>query len=258
MRIALALLLVLSVALPADAVIYRWVDENGSVNFDDDLERVPVDQRPEMKVFAVKKPPAPSADDSPDAGPRQAAFARRVARDLGLQKSTTQDPVSVLQVVGIYPSVGWHPAGPLTLAIVDEVVATTVAAARAHRLRHTAASAEATVLAAAKGLGLDVPPPAVVPEPPPPPPEPAPIVVAPNIIVEAAATAPVIVQQAYPASYAPGWYPNVTDGILFRPSLRASRPPPTARIPPITNPVGRLRLPVIKPLQVRPFQRPPR
>ncbi len=258
MRTTLALLLVLSVALPADAVIYRWVDENGSVNFDDDLERVPVDQRPDMKVFAVKTPPTAPAEDTAAEGPRQAAFARRVARDLGLQKSTTQDPVSVLQVVGIYPSVGWHPAGPLTLAIVDEVVATTVAAARAHRLRHTAATAEATVLAVARGLGLDVPPPTVVPDPPPPPPEPVPIVVAPNIIVEAAASAPVIVQQPYPASYAPGWYPNVANGVLFRPSQRASRPPPTARIPPITNPVGRLRLPVIQPLRVRPFQRPPR
>jgi len=262
MRIALALVLVLSVALPADAVIYRWVDENGAVNFDDDIDRVPVDQRPEMKVFAVKPPPPAPVDDAPAEGPRQASFARRVARDLGLQKSSTQDPVSVLQVVGIYPAVGWHPAGPLTLSIVDEVVATTVAAARAHRLRHTAASAEATVLAAAKGLGIDVPPPTVIPDPPPPPPEPAPIVVAPNIIVEAAASAPVIVQQPYPASYAPGLYPT-TNGILFQSSRnsaerRASTPPPTARIPPITNAVGRLRLPLIQPLQVRPFQRPPR
>lgn len=257
MRTALALLLLLTIALPAEAVIYRWVDEHGTVNFDDDIERVPEAQRPDMKVFAARTAPAGAPDDAPPAeGPRQAAFARRVARDLGLQKSATQDPVSVLQVVGIYPAVGWHPAGPLTAAVVDEVVATTVAAARAHRLRHTPASAEATVLRAAAGLGIDAPPPAVTPDPPPPPPEPAPIIVAPNIIVEAAAAAPVFVQQSYPAGFVPGSYPGHYSGVPFRSVRRASTEPPPARIPPLRSAVGRLRAPLIVPFTVAPFRRP--
>jgi hypothetical protein len=234
--------------MPAEAVIYQWVDERGHVNFDDDLERVPEAQRPAMKVFQAKARPA-AAEPEPGGGPRQAAFARQLARDLGLQKTDTQDPVSVLQVVGVYPAIGWHPAAPLTPAIVDEVVRAAVAAARGRRLSQSPSTAEAAVLGVAKNLGMDVPPPTVAPEPSPPPPEPVPIIFAPQIVLESPPPAvPIVVQQpAYYPGHFEGFVPIVADA-----SPRPSRGRPlTPRIPPLTRPVTGLRPPVIQPLQIR-------
>jgi hypothetical protein len=162
----------------------------------------------------------------------------------------------VLQVVGIYPSIGWHPDAPLTPAVVDEVVRTTIAAARAHRVPQSPMTAEAAVLRIAAGLGVDAPPPTIVEAPPPPPaPEPMPVVLAPNIIVEA--PPPVIVQQStYPGPYIGSVDPAWAYGVPFRSTgNRQSRKSTLQRIPPIFNPTGRLRPPVIQPFELRPFPR---
>ena len=252
----IVLAVVTALASPAAAEIYRWVDEHGRVNFDDDLARVPEAQREGMKVYQSKTRPA--AADAKE-GPRQAAFARALARDLGLQRTDTQDPVSVLQVVGIYPASGWHPTGALTPAVVDEVVRTTIAAARARRLPQSPFGAEAAALRAAEGLGVAAPPPTIAEPPPPPPPAPAPvpIVLAPNIVVEAP---PAVVVNQTPAH---GYFIGSTDptfayGVPFRSSRRRGRrlQTPVARIPPLSHPSGHLKPPVIQPLQARPFTRP--
>lgn len=47
---ALAAVLVLSMALPASAVIYKWVDDKGVVNFTEDLGKVPQKYRKKVRI----------------------------------------------------------------------------------------------------------------------------------------------------------------------------------------------------------------
>jgi Domain of unknown function (DUF4124) len=255
-----ALLATLLVAGLARAEIYRWVDAKGRTNFADNIEHVPESQRATAKVFRAKARPAtPEVDHS---GPTQAAFARALATDLGLVTHENQDPVSILQIVGVYPGVGWYPAATLLPAVVDEVTRATVAAARAHRLPQSPASAEASVLRTAEGLGVKGPPPSVVAEPLPPPPPPEPIVVAPNIIVEAPPPT-VVVQEVAPAA-ASGYFIGSTDpafayGVPFRPfhPSPSRMAPLSPRIPPLSDPGGHLRGPVIEPFHARSLGQPP-
>ncbi len=236
-------------ALPASAEVYRWTDETGRTHFDDDVARVPPAQRDSAHVFQMKTPPAEAATTKPE-GPTQAAFATALARDLGLQTTATQDPAALLSLVGIYPSTGWYPNAALSAAVVQELVTTTRAAARAHRLAQPEASAEAAVLRIASSFGVAAPPPAA-PEPPPQ------VVVAPNIVVEAPPPATVIVnnvQQAPPPVLSA--YPTFGFGIPFAPLGPVPVGPVPSRITPLSNPAGRLHGPLITPLKPGPFRRP--
>ena len=250
MPIVIAFLLVAS---PAGADIYRWVDESGAVHLDDDIENVPETERDSARTFKAKAAPEPEVS-----GPTQGTFASALARELGLQASPSQDPVSVLQIVGIYPSVGWHPNAALSAAVVQEVVTAARTAARAHRLRQPEASAEAAVLRVSSGLGVAGPPPAAPAEPAPPSPAAAPpIVIAPNIIVEVPPPV-VVVERHEPAPPAVlSGYPTFANGVLFAP-LSAPRVlgPIPERITPLSSPAGRLRGPLITPLGSRSFTRP--
>jgi hypothetical protein len=249
-------LLLLSLALPlvvatAHADVYRWVDENGRTHFDDDLSRVPEDQRESARLFQSKTRPAEPAPPSNVA--TQAAYAGALARELGLQTVATQDPLSVLQVVGIYPSTGWYPSAPLTPAVVQEVVTATRAAARSRRLAQPEASAEATAIRVASSLGVATPPPAAPPEPAAAPPT---VIVAPNIVVEAPPP-PVVVTHVYPPPPAVlSDYPTFAFGIPFAPLGPVPVGPVPDRIVPLSNPAGRLHGPVVTPLRSRGFQRP--
>jgi Domain of unknown function (DUF4124) len=251
------LVVALLVAWPARAEIYRWVDEHGVVHLDDTLQNVPEAERGDAKVFQARKAAEPAA---PASGPTQAAFANGVARELGYTAPDTQSAISILHVVGVYPSAGWNPAAVLTAAIVDEVARATRAAARAHRLPQSEASAEAAVLRVSNGLGVAGPPPIVIAEPePPPPPN---LVVAPNIVVEAPPPANVVVQNVQPAPEAVltryGFDPLFNGGVPFAPIIpgRDLGPVPN-RIVPLSNPAGHLNGPAVPPLpRPGPFQRP--
>jgi hypothetical protein len=266
MRAAPALLVVSLLAplalLPsARAEIYRWTDERGTTHYVDDLAQVPEARRPGAKVFRSRVPveAAPEADAS---APTQGGFAGALARDLGLLKQPTQDPISVLQVVGVYPARGWYPAAVLGPSVVEEVVAATRAAASAKRLPQSVAGAEAAVLRVAESLGVPGPPPTVVAEPAPPPAPPAPIVIAPHIVVEAPAPA-VVVQQAapHPDAYVRAYGPAFAWGVPFAPapqrlSPRKARARPD-RTPPLANPAGSISRSPIEPLRSLPFTRSP-
>jgi hypothetical protein len=251
-RLRISVTLVLSVlVVSAHAEVYRWTDETGRVHFDDDAAHVPEAQRESARVYQSKTPALepPAAQSN---GPTQSMFATALARELGLQISATQDPVSVLQLVGIYPSMGWYPTSPLSPAVVQEVVTTTRAAGRARRLAQSEASAEAAAIRVASSLGVAAPPPQAIPEPPPPPP----IVVAPNIIVEAPPPT-VIVEQIQPAPQVVlSDYPTFAFGIPFAPLPMAPVGPIPDRIVPLSDPAGRLHGPLVTPLVSRPFQRP--
>lgn len=237
-------------ARPAAAEVYRWTDESGRTHFDDDAAHIPEGQRERAQVFQTKPRPEEPAVKSD--GPTQAAFAASLARELGMQTVATQDPASLLSLVGIYPSTGWYPNTVLSPAVVQEVVTAARAAARAHRLAQPEVSAEAAVIRVAASLGVATPPPQAIPEPPPPA-----IVVAPNIVVEAPPPATVVVQNIQPAPQAVlSDYPTFAFGIPFAPLGPVPVGPVPNRITPLSNPAGRLHGPLITPLRPGPFTRP--
>lgn len=243
------------VATPVRAEIYRWVDAQGVTHLDDTLDNVPETARSDAKVFQTRSAPAAA----PATGAAQSAFANGVARDLGLLSVSTQDAVSVLHLVGIYPSTGWNPAAPLTPAVVDEVTRAARAAARARRLPQSEASVEASVLRVASGLGVAGPPPAVVAEPAPPPT----VVVAPNIVVESPPQQTVVVhtveRERAPVLTRWGWGSDAAfgGGIPFAPIPSGPPGPIPDRITPLSNPAGRLHGPAVPPRPgPQPFRRP--
>lgn len=246
-------------AFPIRAEIYRWVDANGTVHFDDDPNAVPEDQRPGAKVFQSKivSPPAVAEPTGP-AQPTQATFAAGVARDLRLG-GESREPTSALQNVGIYPSGGWNPTAALTPGAVEDVARTTRAAARARRVPLSVGDAEAVVIAAADRLGVAAPAPTVVVEPPPPPEPEPPLVVAPQVYVEVP-PATVVIEQPEPGPYVTdGYFPPY--GYLYAPIPerrgRKNREPKPERIVPLSNPAGHLRGPAVPPMPgPGPFQRP--
>jgi len=258
MRIAFLLLacLTLLVASPRSghAEIYRWVDAHGVVHLDDTLANVPEPARSDAKVFQARPVPATAAAT----GPTQAAFANAIARDLGLAASPSQDAVSVLHLVGIYPSAGWSPSASLTTAVVDEVTRAARAAARARRLPQSEASAEAAVLRVASGLGIAGPPPTAIEEPPPAPPT---IIVAPNITVESPPQQTVVVhtiERRPEPVLTYGFDPFLGGGIPFAPIPGGPVAGPIPdRITPLSSPAGRLHGPAVPPRPgPQPFRRP--
>ena len=255
-RLALAIALLLLPASRIDAKIYRWVDEHGVTHLDDVIDNVPEAERGDAKVFQSKTsipPPAPSN------GPNQAAFANSVARELGVIAAPTQDAVSALHLVGVYPNAGWNPAANLTPAVVDEVVRAARAAARARRLPQGEAAVAAAVLRVSSGLGIAGPPPQVVVEAPPPP-DPT-IIVAPNIVVESPPSTVVvrtIERERVPVMTRYGWDPGYGDGVPFAPIQGGAPGPIPDRITPLSNPAGHLHGPAVPPRpRLGPFRRPP-
>lgn len=234
-----------ALASPAWAEIYRWVDAQGVTHLDDTLENVPEDARTAAKVFQSR--PAPTSEAT--SGPTQATFANDIAHDLGLLASDTQDAVSALGIVGVYPSTGWHPTAPLTPSVVEEVTRAARAAARARRLPQTETSAEASVLRVASGLGVAGPPPSTVPAPAVA--EPPTVVVAPNIVVESPPQQTVVVhtieRERVPVLTQWGWDPAFGGGVPFAPIPSAPPGPIPDRITPLSNPAGRLRGPAVPP-----------
>jgi hypothetical protein len=259
MRMAHGLpLLVLALVIvptPARSEIYRWVDEHGITHLDDTLSNVPEPARTDAKIFQARPAPATAAATT---GPTQASFANGVARELGLLTSESQDAVSVLHLVGVYPSAGWNPTAALTSAVVDEVTRAARAAARARRLPQGEASVEASVLRVASTLGVAGPPPTVIAEPAPAPPT---IVVAPNIVVESPPQQTVVVhtieREREPVLTRYGWDPAFGGGIPFAPIQSGPPGPIPDRITPLSSPAGRLHGPAVPPRPgPQPFRRP--
>ncbi len=213
------------------------------MHLDDDIARVPEAQRATSRVFR-SRPAAPAPAVS---GPTEGAFASAIAREVGLLRSDLQDPVSVLQIVGIYPTTGWHPADALSPAVVDEVVGAARAAARGRRLRASEATVEAAVLRVASSLGVAGPAPAAPPDLPPAPEPAVPIVVAPSITVE---SPPVVVRvvERPPRPVLSG-YPTFAYGVPFAPFTPRVIGPIPDRITPLSSPAGRLHGPLVTPLR---------
>ncbi len=261
MPIARGFLVVIVLVLGTTAArgeIYRWVDEHGITHLDDTEANVPEAARSDAKVFQARPAPVGATTAT---GPTQAAFANGIARELGLIATANQDAVSVLHLVGVYPSVGWNLNATLTSAVVEEVTRAARAAARARRLPQGEASVEAAVLRVASGLGVAGPPPTVIAEPAPA--APPTVIVAPNIVVESPPQQTVVVhtieRERQPMLTRYGWYdPTFGGGIPFAPIQSRKHGPIPDRITPLSSPAGRLHGPAVPPRPgLQPFRRPP-
>jgi hypothetical protein len=137
------LLLCLSFASSASAVIYKWVDKEGVVNFTDDESRVPSAYRGQVeKVNTAKlEPSAPSPTTAGKAtayvqpgeaatqGPpvaqtliREGDFAVKLAEGLKIgQAKSEAEAESMLAAIGIAPKNGWIADYPVTPDIIGEL-----------------------------------------------------------------------------------------------------------------------------------------
>src|SRR5262249_29229348 len=132
------------------AELYQWTDHDGVIHVVDEAGEVPPAYQDQVKVYQSIKaaPPPPSLPLSPSrAYPdySQGKFAQKLALDLGLIKSSSEDGLGPLTGAGIQPAGGWRVSDPLTPEIVYDVLAAARRAAGSRRLTLSADGAEAVV-----------------------------------------------------------------------------------------------------------------
>jgi len=91
----LAVLLPLLLALPASADFYKYVDENGTIRFTDDITLVPPEQRKKLKIYEEAEPPAPAPAPAAEEGeqPPEEAAGQAPADALGV----TEDQLRAME-----------------------------------------------------------------------------------------------------------------------------------------------------------------
>lgn len=143
------------------ADLYQWTDTNGVIHVVDEAGQVPDAYREKMRVYQSTKstttatglPLSPSRTYPENS---QGKFAQKLALDLGLIKSSSEDAFSPLTGVGLQPAGGWRVSDPLTPDVVYDVLASARRAADSRRLALSADGAEAVVRQAAASI---LPPP---------------------------------------------------------------------------------------------------
>jgi hypothetical protein len=154
------LILVLSLSLiltsSASATIYKWVDENGAVNFTDDYNQVPPDYRdkieevnaaevtpPTLSQASSRKIPVSSQSEKSTAQPppigqtliREGDFAIRLVEVLKAgQAQSEAEAESILASVGIAPKNGWIADYPVTPDVIGELQTAVTEAAGSGKL----------------------------------------------------------------------------------------------------------------------------
>ena len=125
-------------ASPAYAVIYKWIDQRGAMNFTDDYDRVPPEYRDsveEVKIprlrssppfqVAMNAPPGQSRVKAPPVEQgliREGFFAVRLAEALRMGAVESEaEAEDMLASAGIVPQNGWIADYPLTPDIVGEL-----------------------------------------------------------------------------------------------------------------------------------------
>ena len=142
--------LLLLAPLPSLAGLYQWTDTDGVIHVVDEAGEVPAAYRDQVKVYQSIRtaPPPASLPLSPSRTyPEysQGKFAQKLALDLGLIKSSSEDGFGPLSGAGIQPSGGWKVSDPLTPEVVYDVLAAARRAADSRRLTLSADGAEAVV-----------------------------------------------------------------------------------------------------------------
>lgn len=142
--------LLLLAPLPSLAGLYQWTDTDGVIHVVDEAGEVPAAYRNQVKVYQSIKtaPPPASLPLSPSRiypEYSQGKFAQKLALDLGLIKSSSEDGIGPLSGAGIQPSGGWKVSDPLTPEVVYDVLAAARRATDSRRLTLSADGAEAVV-----------------------------------------------------------------------------------------------------------------
>ena len=144
-------------ASSASAVIYRWVDEKGVVNFSDDYSRVPPEYRHKVEEVNIQKtgPSTPSQAPSgkiivgaqPGETAKQAPaiaqplvregdFAIKLAEVLKIGRvESDAEAESTLVSVGIAPKNGWIADYPVTPNVIGELQSAVGGAVDSGKLR---------------------------------------------------------------------------------------------------------------------------
>jgi len=161
-----AFVLLGSVAAQAD--LYQWTDAQGVTHVVDDERSIPEAYRSKVKTYRTPKSPNPAASliapSRTYAENSQGAFAQKLALDLGLIKSASEDALGPLSTVGIQPAGGWSVDDPLTPEAHYEIIAAARRAAESRRIPLSADGAEAVVRQAAASF---LPPASLAQSPPP-------------------------------------------------------------------------------------------
>lgn len=144
-------------ASSASAVIYRWVDEKGVVNFSDDYSRVPPEYRYKVEEVNIQKT-GPSTSSQAASGKitvgvqpeetakqappmthpliREGDFAIKLAEVLKIgQAESDAEAESMLVSVGIAPKNGWIADYPVTPNVIGELQSAIGGAADSRKLR---------------------------------------------------------------------------------------------------------------------------
>jgi Skp family chaperone for outer membrane proteins len=75
-RLAGVVLLVgLSLADPASAQFYKYLDQQGHIRFTDDINQIPEDQRTKVRRYVESQPAAPATVQTDDSAPKKASTA---------------------------------------------------------------------------------------------------------------------------------------------------------------------------------------
>ena len=144
-------------ASSASATIYRWVDEEGVVNFSDDYSKIPPEYRHKVEEVNIQKtgPSTPSQAPSgkitvgvqsgetakqapPSAQPliREGDFAIKLAEALRIgQAKSDAEAESMLASVGIAPRNGWIADYPVTPNVIGELQSAVGGAVDSGKLR---------------------------------------------------------------------------------------------------------------------------
>ena len=155
MKKLIFLLFLFILTSPASASIYKWVDQQGTINFADDLAKVPPDYRSSVeKVNAPrverstlsqateKRPvtgrPGESAAEPPSIAQtlvREGDFAIKLAEVLKMgQAQNEAEAESTLASAGIAPKNGWIADYPVTPDIIGELQNVVAAAGESGKL----------------------------------------------------------------------------------------------------------------------------
>jgi len=145
------ILLILIFASSASATVYKWVDENGAINFADDYDKVPPQYRNRVEEMNMPRtgPSTPSGKAPVDARSgektkqppiaqtlvREGDFAMKLAESLKIGKPAGEaEAESILATAGIAPKNGWIADYPVTPDIIGELTKAVGEAADAKKL----------------------------------------------------------------------------------------------------------------------------
>jgi Domain of unknown function (DUF4124) len=103
MKIGIVVALLAMFAVPAAAVTYTWEDDQGTVNFTEDLGSVPQKFRKKAKVLGAEEEEAPPAAKEP----KEAAQPVQKGKEAGPAKEQPAEKKDTKKIYGDKPAEAW-------------------------------------------------------------------------------------------------------------------------------------------------------